>query len=134
MYIIKHEQKIVNYFVKSKGADLEGIIHEYGFIDKEQLQCMQNYGTVWSPQKLAPAQTLFSTVVKPGELSQFNQLIQMLSKLTVDGISDDLITFQFNQSQVELSHAEFLVGVLGPNRFEELENLPPIFISGLDSI
>jgi hypothetical protein len=44
------------------------------------------------------------------------------------------VYFYFNDELLALKTEEFLQGVLGPAPFEELGDLKPIFISGLDSI
>ena len=44
------------------------------------------------------------------------------------------VYFYFNDELLSLDTEEFLRGVIGPEVFEELGELKPIFVSGLDSI
>lgn len=134
LYLVKEGEKIINYFIKNKGADLTNIIHEYGFLNLDQLKVMQNFGTVWSPQNIEENETLFSTVAKVGDTAQFKALVQDLSGLSVKAISYDNIQFTYDGLEINLSHPKFLNGIIGPGRFKELDQLKPLFISGLDSI
>ena len=62
-------------------------------------------------------------------------MIQDENKLIeIHGINDEIVEFSFEKNSFALSHSEFLQGVFGPGQFEELNELSPLYISGLDSI
>lgn len=135
-YLIKKDRSVVNYFFKGKGADLCNIIHEYGFIDKEYLSIFRSYADVWTPFKvdeLSP-NTLFATVLTYGQKQLFTELVRNYTGILIKQITKDLVVFLFEGSEITLPIDEFLQGVFGPGRFQELIKTPPIFISGLDSI
>lgn len=134
LYLIKEKDKVINYFVKGKGADLTNIIHEYGLINSKHLKCMQNFGTVWSPLDFGTGSALYGTVIKPGSEKLFKDLIKSLFKLEVISFNSDQVTFIFDSKTLTLSQADFLTGTFGPNQYSELNFAKPLFISGLDSV
>ena len=74
----------------------------------------------------------------PGDTKTFAQFIKAFSNeliaiLDINPMKQE-VYFYFNEELLALGTEEFLQGVLGPAPFEELGNLKPIFISGLDSI
>ena len=134
LFLVKKESEIVNYFVKDKGADLNGIIHEYGWIDEDQLNVFCNFGKVWSPQKFQSSRALFGTVLRPGSKIHFQKMIDSLFDIKVLDFTNDQVSFLFEGKSLKLSLPDFLEGLFGPNKFKELEDSKSIFISGLDSI
>ncbi|MCO4755663.1 MAG: GNAT family N-acetyltransferase [Bacteriovoracaceae bacterium] len=133
LYIKREQQKITNYFFINKGQDLSGVIHEYGHL--EDLSEMRVNGKIWASQNIDASSALFGCLIKPGNLDKFKQALNYLtdSKIKLTSINDQ-VQFSFESTEFSLSIEEFMQGVLGPNRFEELSGCPPIFISGLDSI
>lgn len=132
VYLIYSNDKLINYFIKNKGRDLTDIIHEYGFINKEQLELMQNFGHVWSPQVLPDNTSLFASLMKVGNPKLFMNFIENYTPLKIIHIGPD-VEIEFKGEVFKQTLEEFLQGVFGPGRFEEI-SAPPIFISGLDSI
>lgn len=134
VYVMKDKGRVINYFVKGKGADLSGIIHEYGSIDNNQLDTMRAFGKVWSPQKFDDNISLYGTVAKIGDQTAFKTFVLNYTGLEIQTIDSLSVEFIFEGQNITLSHLEFLQGILGPNVFKELDCLKPLFISGLDSI
>ena len=134
LYLIKKGDVIVNYFIKNKGQDLQNIIHEYGYLDEEQLPLMRNHGIVWSAidQNLGQ-QKLYGSVVKIQDESLFKSLVENISNIKMLELSESEITVQIADEIFTLSQKDFLAGFFGPNHFKEIES-EPLFISGLDSI
>lgn len=133
LFIKRDQSKISNYFFLDKGQDLNGVIHEYGHLkDRNE---MSAHGLLWSSQSSKDAQALFGSLVRPGEFDNFKRFIQALSgkKITVESLGDE-IKFRFDQKDFSMEVQEFLQGVMGPGRFQELNALPKLFISGMDSV
>lgn len=138
LFIKKDQNKITNYFFMSKGEDLTDIIHEYGHISDSELRDMLTIGTVWTPfqNDEFENENLYGSLLKIGDSYEFSQFINIYTqnKITIEKVKDDLVHFQFMDSTYTMSASEFLQGIFGPNRYEELSSLSPIFICGLDSI
>lgn len=134
VFLVKDKGRIINYFVMNKGADLNGIIHEYGHIDKIQLSCLQNFGKVWSPLKLKEANILYGTVIRPGSQKLFADFVGSVFGLEITNLDLNNISFKFESKEITLPIKDFLIGTFGPSQFSELSSTPPLFISGLDSI
>lgn len=123
-----------NYFFINKGQDLNGVIHEYGKIDKEML----NYGFLWSPlevKELVPTHQ-YAALLKIGNHADFQDFILNVTneKINIHAIDSHKVDFSFNNQRFQQNIDEFLTGVLGPSRYEELDDCPLMFIPGLDSI
>lgn len=133
LFIKASHQEITNYFFINKGQDLQGVIHEFAHLS--DLDEMRTFGKIWSPTKLEDSINLFGCLARIGQHQQFKRAIRLLTneKIEVFSIKEN-IGFKFQTDNYELDTEEFLQGVLGPNRFEELKDLSPIYISGLDSI
>lgn len=134
IYLIKDETRTVNYFIKDKGQDLQGIIFEYGDMNIDYLNCMRNYGKVWTPQAHAESLSIYSTVIRLGDENQLTDFLRAHYKIEVLELSETEIEFKFQDLNVRLDHSDFLKGVFGPTPFEEFAEFKPLFISGLDSI
>lgn len=132
LYLVYSNDGLVNYFFKDKGQDLTQIIHEYGYIDKEQLELMQNFGIVWSPQVFPDNGPLYASLLRIQNEELFKSLVQNYSPIKVSKIKEN-IEFEFENNNYRLTQAEFLQGLFGPSRFEEIST-PYFFVSGLDSI
>ena len=132
LYLVYSNEDLINYFFKNKGQDLTEIIHEYGYINKEQLELMQNYGHVWSPQNLKKNTALLASLMRIGDHELFKDFIKAYTPINIQSIGEN-IKLNFNGELIEQSTEDFLLGVFGPGRFEEI-SAPPLFISGLDSI
>ena len=127
LYLKVEKNKIKNYFLKNKGQDLTDIIHEYGEISSELIQA----GTLWTPEKLnASYVTLNAFQLKPG--SYFKHFIEDYADISIKSIGKQTV-FEFNGESYELATEDFLQGVFGPGRFDELD-LPYLYIPGATSI
>jgi predicted N-acetyltransferase YhbS len=135
LYIKKEDDDIIDYFFINKGADLQGIIHEHSPLDSDKLKKLQAYGKVWTPRPIGKevCMPLFAALIKPGK--QFDQFIKSyIPEMTINKINHESIEFHYGEEEIYLPLSEFLTGVFGPGRFDELQELPPLFISGMDSI
>jgi predicted acetyltransferase len=134
LFLIKEKNKIINYFIMNKGQDLDGIVHEYGLIDKSYLKLFRSYGNVWTPfNSKIESINMFATIIKIGDGDSFKKFIKNYSNISINRVSSEKVEFNFQENSFSLDHDEFLQGVFGPGRFKEI-NATPLFISGLDSI
>jgi predicted N-acetyltransferase YhbS len=141
LYIKKSDNKITDYFFKGKGQDLGGIIFEYG--STSDIKNLINLGAdgskIWTGFKLVENSIeQFQFMLAPGDLKKFSDFIHEYSgnKINVRQINQmkQEIYFDFNNETLALNLDEFMHGVFGPQSFEEIDEIKPIFISGLDSI
>jgi hypothetical protein len=49
-------------------------------------------------------------------------------------LEKDTVTLMLIDEELELNIDDFLTGLFGPGKFDEVDYLPSLFISGLDSI
>lgn len=135
LYIKRENGIISNYFFIGKGEDLNGVIIEVGsFKDFEEIK---NFGVVWSPEEVSyDGDILYAGVIRIGEHKSFTDFIKTYTdnEIQITNINDEVINFSFEDNNFTLSHSEFITGVFGPSKFDELTNLYPLYISGLDSI
>lgn len=139
---IKEEQgQISDYFFRGKGQDLENIIYEYG--SKTSLDNVFNqaraYGKVWSATPIEETEnSQYQFFLAPGDHRILSLMVKAYTRDQIELRAINLIKneafFDFNQETLSLSIEEFIQGIFGPGAFEELGELKPIFISGLDSI
>jgi len=134
LYIKEEKNEIINYFFINKGEDLGGVIIEYG--DIKDIKEINTHGILWSTVGSEEADVLYASVLKLGEHKLFSEFIHTYTEgmIAILSITDEEVEFDFEKSKFKLNHSEFLTGVFGPGRFEELSHLDPIYISGLDSI
>ena len=100
---------------------------------------MATAGNLWSAVPLhADDEAQYQFMLCPGDNRAFGDLVSTFTKglMKLEGVSSvkQEIYFHFNDELLGLETEEFLRGVFGPGPFEELGELRPIFISGLDSI
>ncbi len=145
LYIRKDESgKIVSYFFKDKGQDLENVIHEFGFKDeaaKKDLFTNLKKTISWLPEKerssFPDGQLCSSALIKIGDPDLFCKLVKDWSNdaMSVTDLSVETVNFTFSGSSHQMEVAQFLPLLLGPNPAEEFKHFDrSIFISGLDSI
>lgn len=137
LYIKRESGRISNYFFMNKGEDLNGVIIEVGSFD--DFEEIKNFGVVWSPELLDIAyegDVLFAAVIKLGNTEKLKDLIATYTDndLKISNITENVVEFEFEENNFSLPHNEFITGVFGPSRFDELDCLFPLYISGLDSI
>ena len=134
LILYKDGEKIINYCVINKGQDLTGIVHEYGFINEEFIKIFANHGKVWTPLRTKlNHNALFAFLACPNNLVGFKAFIKDLSKIEILEQAKEQYKFDFNNETYYLAIEDFLQGVFGPGRFNELDS-PFLYISGLDSI
>jgi|LUMW01.1.fsa_nt_gb GNAT superfamily N-acetyltransferase len=136
LYLIykKNENQIYNYFFINKGQDLAHIIHEYGFLDLQQLNLLSHYGKVWTPLEFSRLhQTLYASLLKISHHENFKNFIKDYTNIELKMIQDDKTNFTFKDHSYELSLHEFLLGIFGPTRFNEIK-APYLYIPGMESI
>jgi len=142
LYIKVNQDSISDYFFMNKGQDLKGIIFEYGTIGnfKELIAELRAYGKVWSPLdlKIDSSEAQYQFLLSPGDPLLLSQFIKAYTNNLISIRDINLIKrevyFDFNNEVLALEIEEFLRGIFGPAPFEEIGEIPPIFISGLDSI
>ena len=141
LFIKRENGRPIAYFFMNKGQDLTGIIYEYGFQGdiKDFVEEAKTYGTLWSPFPLADLNTQqFQFMLAPADRRLFAAFIRDYTGGKFELRDINLIKgeafFDFEDETLGLEIPEFLRGVLGPGSFEELGNVSPLFISGLDSI
>lgn len=141
LYIREQEGKISDYFIMNKGQDLSGIIFEYASLNElgSLLNEISGHGKVWSGLHFHDGgEAQYQFFLAPGETKLFARLIGLYTQeqILIRDINPmkQEVYFYFNEELLSLEVEEFLRGVLGPGPFEELGELKPVFISGLDSI
>ena len=128
LFIRRNEDnQIKNYFCMGKGQDLTGIIHEFGKAEESML----NHGDLWTIDKFdLPFTTLNAFSMKVGPL--FNQFIKDYVDMEVIEI-EKKVKFKFEGETFNLEIDDFLSGIFGPGRFNEL-SIPYLYIPGVISI
>lgn len=136
LYLIYNGNELINYFLMNKGADLTGIIHEYGHINEEQLSLFQNYGSIWTTfqSNHKNYKTLLASIIKVGNLKYFSEFCFNEFNIKINEIKEDIILFEFNNESFNLKMEEFLLGLFGPGRFEDFKSFRKLYICGVDSI
>lgn len=129
------------YLFRGKGQDLEGVIHEYGC--KGDITTFLNearkLGKVWMGTPLIDTdQAHYQFMLCPGDLKLLCDFVSAFTngafKLLNINVMKQEVFFEFNQETLMLVTEEFVTGIFGPGPFEELGDIRPLFISGLDSI
>ena len=142
-YLLRNKERIVSYFVKDKGKDLNNIAHEIGYEEEKYLKEMINSSaaTFWLPEKFlqlwpeSPIQ--YGAMVKISEPNLFHDLISVWSdgEINTLSIKENIVKFLFNDEIFTLSSQEFLASVFGPYPLKEFQPFNKnLYISGLDSI
>lgn len=136
LYIKKENDVITNYFFMNKGEDLTGVVYEIG--DFKDIEEINKFGITWSPYDFNNTEVdrLYAGVTKIGNQKIFSKFIHNYTQkmITIHNIDSESVELDFEKNNYTLPIAEFLTGIFGPGRFEELNKIPPLYISGLDSI
>jgi hypothetical protein len=138
IFIKENNNIISNYFFQNKGEDLNEVIYEYGHLS--DIQEILGHGVLWSPfqyhEYIEYSSCLYASLLKICDINSFKEFVHLYTQkhIKIQNINDKKITFFFEKNQFELSIANFLEGIFGPNQFTELDFVMPILISGLDSI
>ena len=141
LFIKRNNSEIISYYFQNKGQDLNQIIFEYG-TQKELnpfLNEIAKYDKIWSPIPVTDNdEEHYQFMLCPGNTKLFSQLVDKYTKgriviREINSVKQE-VYFQFEEDLLGLDMVEFLRGVFGPQAFEELGEIRPIFFSGLDSI
>lgn len=140
LYLRKDGDKILSYFFKNKGQDLDSVVHEVShpiMLTKKDITLSGKY---WLPEesKLNEKSELnYMALVRLADDTKLNDFIVDWSndKISIKEISRDVVTISYNQQPFEIPSNEFLCYLFGPGAAEEFQGLgKPFYISGLDSI
>lgn len=125
--------KLVNYFIKGKGQDLQGIIHEYGNL--ENAEEIRAHGKLWTSKPLGECVALYGCLARPGKNELFAKFIGDYTdnRIIVKSVGGD-VRFIHQNDLHQTNTPEFLQGIFGPGQFAELNGIKPLFISGMDSV
>lgn len=141
LHIKRENGRPVAYFFMNKGQDLSGIIYEFGFQGEVEkfIREAKTYGTLWSPVPLADSNTQqFQFMLAPADRRMFAAFVHDYTagkfQLRDINLIKGEVYFDFEEETLSLEIPEFLRGMLGPGPFEELGDVAPLFISGIDSI
>lgn len=138
LFIERTGSEITGYFFQNKGMDLQGIIFEYGHASDfvKWQKDISSLGEVWSGVLDEEAEVQYQFLFRPAK--KFGELVETYSremiKLQKVDFEKDLIALMLIDEELELSIDDFLTGLWGPGRFDEVIYLPTLFVSGLDSI
>lgn len=122
-----------------KGMDLQNIVYEHYSREKNSTLKNSQY-SFWDltpSQSDENSQTIYNGFFKIHKCSFFKEMIEKCTNQEVKilGLHPKLIEFSFDNDIYKLTHKDFLNGIWGPNQIQELyEAMPPLYISGADSI
>ncbi|MFI5390398.1 MAG: GNAT family N-acetyltransferase [Bacteriovoracales bacterium] len=140
LYILKNrDERIVGYFCQNKGMDLNGIVHEYGFLGEAEdslFELLKAFKT-WSPAhpfKEITEKILYQGLFRKGNLDLLNQFLNIRSQgfLKILRWERSEVRFLIGKKIVciqEESFFEYIFGTLLPKDIGF-----PLFFSGLDSV
>ena len=141
LYFKENSGIITDYFFTNKGQDLTDIIFEYGTSGemKDLVKKIASYGNVWlGANLLNEGEAQLQFFMAPGDTKLFALFIGLYTneKILIREMNPmkQEVYFYFNEELLSLETEEFLRGVIGPEVFEELGELKPLFVSGIDSI
>ena len=122
----------LDYYVKNKGQDLQGIVHEFSNIS----DC--NESRIWGPLPFGKnVNTFFLGLMKIANGRIFVTFIKNLTqgRITVSSINEHNITFSLDNHSYRLTPKDFICSLWGPSFKEDMAlHVPPLSISGIDSI
>lgn len=145
LYVREENELIDFYFFINKGMDLNNIIHEFAGLNIEvTAECLGKLlpFKTWVPSKNPwlegqSDKSIFMGLFRIGKPELFSQLIYIWSdgEITLTGVSDENVVFNFSGKEYNQSHGEFLSLLMGPQRAEEfLSFRKELWITGIDSI
>lgn len=143
LYIKEVNGTIQSYFIKDKGNDLGGIIHEFSCKNNDVISEIEELidFQLWLPEKYNSTfnkkDIFYSSFIHISNKDLFSKFLQEITNgsLTIDKLDGEKISITFNNASFDFNTEEFLTGLFGPNPIEEFSQLiPSIFIAGVDSI
>ncbi|MFZ8933506.1 MAG: GNAT family N-acetyltransferase [Bacteriovoracaceae bacterium] len=139
LYLYEVENKVVSYFIKNKGQDLENLIHEYGIeknYEKELLPLLKRQ-SLWMEDRGDDelGQIIYSAFFRIGNISLLNDFLKKTThdNLKIDEINES-ISFSYKGETFECDQRTFLQVIHGPH--DRKRKLPylPVYFCGLDSV
>ncbi len=141
LYLEKSGGSIEGYFFVGKGQDLQGVAHEFGSLSSIPTlrKKARKVAKVWGASEISSEDSLqYQFMLLPADRKMFSELIKIYTQQRIEVTQihqvHQKVEFNFEGQGQELGLEEFLRGIFGPGRFEELNSLKSIFIRGLDSI
>ncbi len=135
---------ITSYILEGKGHDLQNTCHEVCISNKELLSEIANENKIWLyidqlGQDSIPDNTdvIYGTLLKIANHHSFSSYVEKIGdkKIDIQGYSQDMLQIFLDDKEYHLYKEDFLRGIFGPEFVTEFgESIPPIFISGADSI
>ncbi|MDH5581585.1 MAG: GNAT family N-acetyltransferase [Bdellovibrionales bacterium] len=139
LYIKEAQSKIVSYFIKDKGQDLENLIHEYGIDPSEEknLLPLLKRQSIWLEDRGADdlGQVIFSAFFRVGSRRLLDDFLSKVTDRKLRLISScPQVTFTYKNETFECDTKTFLQVIHGP--FEMKSKVPylPVYFCGLDSV
>lgn len=140
IFIEIKKEEIMSYYFKGKGQDLNEIIYEYGSQSdfKSYISQLMNWGKVWSSMDIGiEGQMQYQFLISPGDQKLFSNFVYELTqeKIKIEHINliKKEVFFKYNDELLVLGIQDFLQGIWGPGKFEEIDSTT-FFVSGIDSI
>jgi GNAT superfamily N-acetyltransferase len=140
-YKVNSQEKILSYFILSKGHDLDGIIHEYNVENEKdffkEIDCFK----LWLPENFNKfyhkKEIHFGFFVNLTDITKLSSFIAKITnqRLLITGKESEKIYFTFDNNEFDLDEQLFTTSLFGPNPIKEFEDVfPGLMINGLDSI
>ncbi len=138
--------EILSYFMINKGLDLQNVIHEIGYTNKQRKRVLELLSTakIWFPGlncKLSRTNftQTYTALLRPGNTELFKDLVGYLTdhqvELTSFAKSNTEALIGQNDEMFTLPTSELIQHIFGPHYIKGLAMpIAPIYIPGCDSI
>ena len=144
LYIKKNSDgALEQYFCINKGRDLNNVIHEIGCLPEQYLnliKSIQKYRT-WLPESemaiLSSKDIFFTAFIRLGNFEILKDFLKITTneEMELCFITNDLISFRFENIDYQISQKDLLQFLFGPRPAKEFEKfLLSLYIPGTDSI
>ncbi|MDA9189745.1 GNAT family N-acetyltransferase [bacterium] len=123
-----------SYFIKDKGADFQGIIHEIQPTPKDS---WSHRTWICNSEYKEGENYRYMGLIRLGDPKLFKNCINHITNksIQIHSSSKELIKFSMDDQEYELSIKQFMQGAFGPKFINELtQKIPKISIYGLDSV
>ena len=131
-YLHINNKKLIGYYVKNKGQDLQGIVHEYSNLSNVK------EARIWGPQPFSPFDyTHFLGLMRIGSERYFSNFIHSITEgaVAVKTVHSKDIVFTFQRREYKLKLKDFIHALWGPSLREDISlSVPPFWVSGIDSV
>ncbi len=130
-YLKMKNGTLLGYYVKNKGQDFQGIVHEFSDISG------LNEPQVWGPVPFGNnVNTFFLGLMKIADGRFFATFIKDVTKngIIVSAVNEKNIVFSLYNRTYRLTPKDFICSLWGPSFKEDMaRHIPPLSISGIDS-